>query len=89
MVEVEVTRFQHTHHLNTFGRFAVEGYRRLLNELLDESLQGDDVNTQHTAVHEIRQSIQERVHAEKTLRIERGIRRIQRYVANNPEQPVE
>ena len=37
VVEVEVARFEHTHHLQTFGGFAVEGDRGVLDEVLEEA----------------------------------------------------
>ena len=56
MVEVEVTRLEHSHDLNADGRLAVEGYRRLLDELADQSLERDVVNLQVAAVDEVLES---------------------------------
>ena len=40
VVEVEITRFEHTHHLQARCRFAVEGYRQSTQHLTQQSLQG-------------------------------------------------
>ena len=40
VVEVEITRFEHAHHLQARSRFAVEGYRQSTQHLTQQSLQG-------------------------------------------------
>ena len=58
VVEVEVTGFEHTHHLQAFGGFSVEGDGGLLDELLDESLQGADVEDEDAIVDEVAHTVQ-------------------------------
>ena len=57
VVEVEVTRFEYAHHLDTFGGFAVEGDGGRRNELTDKALHGDDVYLQHAAINQSAQPI--------------------------------
>ena len=67
MVEIEVAGFEHTHHLNTFRGFTMEGNRGGLYQLGDESLEGDDVHQQVAAVDEVGHAVEQGVHAEETL----------------------
>ena len=64
VVEVEVTRLEHTHHLDAFGWFSVEGDRGRLHELGDEALQGDEVDAEYTTVDEVADTIEQRIGAE-------------------------
>ena len=50
MVEIQVARLQYPHDLNTFRRFPMEGNGGLLDDLLDESLQGVLVHVEIPAV---------------------------------------
>ena len=67
MVEIEVSGFEHTHNLNTFGGFTMEGNRGGLYQLGDESLEGDDVHQQVAADDEVGHAVEQGVHAEETL----------------------
>ena len=69
VVEVEVTRLEHTHHLDALGGFTVEGDRGGLDELGDEALEGDRVDGEDTAVDEVADSIQNGIHAEARFRM--------------------
>ena len=71
VVEVEVAGFEHTHHLQAFGRFSVEGDGGLLDELLDESLQGADVEDEGAVVDEVAHTVQQCVDTVEGFRIER------------------
>ena len=92
MVEVDVSRFQNTHHLNTFDRFSVEGDAGGRNDLCDESLQGEGVYLERATSDEVTQTIQQGVHAEQTLlRQRRGLcfalAKGFRYQADDRHQP--
>ena len=52
MVEVEVTRLQHTHDLQSDGRFAMEGHRSGAHELYEQTLKCDDIDTYLSAVEQ-------------------------------------
>ena len=67
VVEVEVAGLEDSHHLYALGRFAVEGDGGGLYELGDESLEGDDVDFQDTAVDEVGEAVEEGVHSEAGL----------------------
>ena len=61
MTEIKITSLQGSHHLQSFCGFAMIGYRCCLNQLANESLQGDDVHLQVTTVNESCQSVDEGV----------------------------
>ena len=65
--EVQVTRFEHAHNLDTLDRFSVEGHTGRLNQLVHQSLQGVVVNGEVAALHQRLQSVQQRVATEQTL----------------------
>ena len=67
MVEIEVSGLEHSHDLNALCWFTVEGDRGGLYHLSHKSLQGDDIHLQHTAIHQIRQTVQHRIDPEQTL----------------------
>ena len=67
MFEVEVARFQNTHHLNTFDRLSVEGNSGGRDNLRNQSLQGEGIDLKNAVLYEITQTIQQRVHAEQAL----------------------
>ena len=58
VVEVKVSCFEHTHHLNTLSRFSMERNGCLLNKLLYKSLQGNGIDTEHTTVYQTADTIQ-------------------------------
>ena len=72
MLEIDVTRFQHTHHLDAFNRFAVEGNTGGRDNLRDQSLQSVGVDCQNAFSYEIAQTVQQGIYAEKTLLCQRG-----------------
>ena len=45
MVEIEVTRFEDTHNLNTLYRLSVEWNRGGLNQLTDKALHRDNIDS--------------------------------------------
>ena len=67
VVEVQVTRFEHAHHLQALGGLTVEGNRRLLNQLADKPLQGVHGDVEHTVGHEAVQTVDERIGPEQRL----------------------
>ena len=67
MFEIDVARFQDTHHLNAFYRLSVEGDTGGRNNLRDESLQGENIDLQAAAFDEFAQTIQKCIHAKQTL----------------------
>ena len=89
VVEVEVARFEHTHHLKAFGGFAMEGDGGLLDELLEEALEGDGVDNQGIALYQIVEAIEEGVHAEACFRFDRLSVRRGRDGLDDVEEPGE
>ena len=45
VAEIEVTRFQYSHHLHTDGRFAMKRYIRGSKQSAEKTLQGIDLQT--------------------------------------------
>ena len=68
MVKVQVTRLQHTHHLQTLGRFSVEWNGGCPDQLGEQSVQGVEVDVQVPTLHESQQSVDQRVGTEEALR---------------------
>ena len=73
MVEVEVTRFEDTHHLESLCGFTMEGNRGGADELTYQALEGDDIYLEDATVHQTAQTVQQGVHPEQTLGVERGV----------------
>ena len=69
VVEVEVTRLEHAHHLDALGGLTVEGDGGGLYELGDEALEGDRVDGEDAAVDEVADTIEEGVHTEAGFRM--------------------
>ena len=67
MVKIEVSRLKHTHDLNSFCGFTMEGDGSGLYDLCHESLKGDDIHLQHTTIYEIRQTVQDGINSEQTF----------------------
>ena len=61
VVEVEITGFEHAHHLNALGRFAVEGDGGGADDLADEPLESDAVDGQVAAADELAHAIEQGV----------------------------
>ena len=53
MVEIEVARFQHAHHLNAFSRFAVERDAGGLDELGHETFEGSEVDDEVASCNQV------------------------------------
>ena len=67
MVEVEISRLEYAHDLNTFCGLSVERNACRAHDLCDQSLQCDDIYREVTIVYEIAHAVQQRVHTEQTL----------------------
>ena len=65
MVEIEVSGFEHTHHLYSFCRFTMEWNRGGLDKLLNQSLQGDDIYLQVSSHDEVLQAVEQGIGAVK------------------------
>ena len=57
MVEIDVSRFQNAHHLDTFNRLSVEGNTSGGDNLRNQSLQGEGVDIQNTALNEVAETV--------------------------------
>ena len=67
VVEVEVAGFQNAHHLDTFGRLAMEGDGGLLDELVDKALQRGVRHLQVATVYQRLETVDERIGTEQRL----------------------
>ena len=65
MVEVQITRLEYAHHLQTLGRLAMERYRRLLNQLSDKALQGVHRDVENAFGYEVVQAVHECIGTEQ------------------------
>ena len=86
VVEIKVTRFEHTHDLDTLCRLAVEGDRGGLYDLCNKALQRRHVDGEDTAVGEIAQAVEQGVHLEDRFRLQI---RVGFYCPDDIEEPVE
>ena len=73
MVEVQVSGLQHTHDLYPFYRFTVKGDGGGLDKLHDKPLQGDHIYGQLAAHHKPVDTVEQRVHPEEALGVERPL----------------
>ena len=73
VLEIEVSRLKNAHDLQSLGRFAVEGNRGRLDELVEQSAERGDVAVEVAVIDERFQSVDERVGAEKRLLEERVV----------------
>ena len=90
MVEVKVSRFEHSHDLDAFGRFSVEWDGRGGDELREQALESGHVGLEVTLSHEFVQAVDECVHAEEGL-LEEGVGRLARlfpYMLEHLQQPI-
>ena len=67
MVEVDVACLKDAHDLDAFNGFTVKGYARSRYDLCDQSLQGEGIDIERTAIDKIAETVQQGVHTEQTL----------------------
>lgn len=72
VLEIEVSRLEYTHDLQSFGGFAVEGYRGRLDELVEQSAEGGQVAVEVAIFDERFQPIHQCIGAKQRL-LEEGV----------------
>ena len=88
MVEVEVSCFEHSHYLYSDGWFAMERYACRGYQLLYKFLKSDVVYRKVAGLHKCRKAVDDSVHVEYRLGIERGVV-LRSYRLQYLEQPSE
>ena len=85
MVEVQVARLQHTHHLQPLSRLAVEGNAGLLHQLACQPLHGDAVYRQVAAFDEPMQTVDQGVGPEQRFLEQRVVEVVLGILSNLPQ----
>ena len=81
VLEIEVSRLEHTHDLQSFGGFAVEGNRGRLDELVEQSAEGGQVAVEVAIFDERFQPIHQCIGAKQRL-LEEGVVVVARFGAD-------
>ena len=85
MVEVQVARLQHTHHLQPLSRLAVEGNAGLLHQLACQPLHRDAVYRQVAAFDEPMQTVDQGVGPEQRFLEQRVVEVVLGILSNLPQ----